>query len=108
MRPNHTLSRVTINAAAFIVLSSVQLIGEFLQKTEKYRERLVGAGSGNVVSDSWQKMGWVLFKREELKELRDTLHVRLANIGFLISTAQMSVSFDKIPVLKWLMNALQS
>jgi len=91
MRPNHTLSRATLNAAAYIVLSSVTLIGEFLEKTQKYRERLAGAGSGNSVSDSWQKMGWVLFKRDELRALRDALHLRLTNTSVLLSTAQMSV-----------------
>jgi hypothetical protein len=91
MRPNHTLDRATINAAAHIVLSSLTLVGAFLKKTEKYRERLSGAGLGNTMSDSWQKMGWVLFQREELKSLKDALHLRLTNIGVLLSTAQMLV-----------------
>jgi hypothetical protein len=89
LRPNDTLSQATINAAAYIVLSSVELIREFLRKTEKYRQRLSRAGSHNAVSDSWQKMGWVLFKREELKALKDALHLRVTNIGVLLSTAQM-------------------
>jgi hypothetical protein len=89
LRPSHTLSQATINAAAYIVLSSVELIGEFLRKTQKYRHRFTGAGPGNAVSDSWQKMGWVLFKREELRALKDALHLRLTNIGVLLSTAQM-------------------
>jgi len=87
MKPNPTLSRATINAASCIVLSSVSLIGEFLSKTQKYRERLYGGRSGNTVSDSWQKMGWVLFKKEELKALKEALHLRLANIAVLLSTA---------------------
>jgi hypothetical protein len=89
MRPNRTVSRSTINAASHIVLSSIELIGDFLAKTQKYRERLCGVGSGNAMSDSWQKMGWVLFKKEELKALRDTLHVKLTNIGILLATAHV-------------------
>jgi hypothetical protein len=89
MRPNHTLSRATINAAAYIALSSVELIGGFLKKTEKYRERMGGCGSSNVGSGSWPKMGWVLFDKNELKELKDSLHWRLTNIAALFSTAEM-------------------
>ena len=89
LRPSHCLSQATINAAAYIVLSSVELIGEFLRKTQKYRQRFTRAGPGHAVSDSWQKMGWVLFKREELKALKDNLHLRLTNIGVLLSTAEM-------------------
>lgn len=89
MQPSQTLHRSTINAAAHIVLSSVALIGDFLAKTQKYRERLSGSGAGNAMSDSWQKMGWVLFKKEELKALRDALHLRLTNIGVLLATAQL-------------------
>jgi hypothetical protein len=89
MRANGSVNQATINAASYIVLSSITLIGDFLAKTQKYRERLCGAGSGNAMSDSWQKMGWVLFKKEELKALRDTLLVKLTNIGILLTTAQM-------------------
>ncbi|KAH7327296.1 hypothetical protein BKA65DRAFT_364179, partial [Rhexocercosporidium sp. MPI-PUGE-AT-0058] len=84
-----TLSRATINAAAHIILSSTTLIGDLLAKTQKYRRRLSGSGSGTAMSDSWQKMGWVLFKKDELKSLRDALHLRLANINFLLVTAQL-------------------
>lgn len=89
LRPSHAISQATINAAAYIVLSSVELIGEFLRKTQKYRQRFSRDGPGRTISDSWQKMGWVLFKKEELKGLRDTLHLRLTNIGVLLSAAQM-------------------
>ncbi|KAE9378309.1 hypothetical protein N431DRAFT_306069, partial [Stipitochalara longipes BDJ] len=89
LSPSQTLSQATINAAAYIVLSSMELIGAFLLKTQKYRQRLARVGAGHPVSDSWQKMGWVLFKREELKALKDNLHLRLTNIGVLLSTAQM-------------------
>jgi hypothetical protein len=41
MRPSSTLSRATINVAPYIVLSSVNLIAEFLEKTKKYREQCV-------------------------------------------------------------------
>jgi hypothetical protein len=59
-----------------------------LAKTQKYRERLNGRESGNAVSDSWQKMGWVLFKKDELKALKEALHVKLTSVSLLIDTAQ--------------------
>jgi hypothetical protein len=40
MRANSTLSQATINSAQLIVMSSMELIGAFLAKTQKYRERL--------------------------------------------------------------------
>lgn len=89
MQPCKTLSRATINAAAHIVLSSMTLIGDFLAKTQKYRERMSQSGSGHALSDSWQKMGWALFKMEELKALKDALHLRLSNINVLLSAAQL-------------------
>jgi hypothetical protein len=55
LRPSDTLSQATINAAAYIVLSSVELIREFLRKTQKYRQRFSRSGPGSAVSDSWQK-----------------------------------------------------
>jgi hypothetical protein len=91
MQQSSDVSRATINAAAHIVLSSVTLIGDFLDRTKKYRDRISGTRRRNVVSDSWQKMGWVLFRKEELKALRNALHLRLANIAVLLSTAQMLV-----------------
>jgi hypothetical protein len=51
MRSSSTSSRATVNAVSHIVLLSVNLIAEFLEKTKKYRERFFGSGSGNTVSD---------------------------------------------------------
>lgn len=89
MTSNPNLTPATINAASHIVLSSIGLIGDFLEKTKRYRERLCGNNSANTLSDSWQKMGWVLFKKEELKTLKDTLHVKLSNISLLLATAKL-------------------
>ena len=65
------------------------LIGDFMTKTEGYRARLCGRTSGNAVSNSWQKVGWALFKKEELKDLKDRLHVKLSNISLLLQTAKL-------------------
>jgi hypothetical protein len=38
---------------------------------------------------SWQKVGWALFKKEELKDLKDRLHVKLSSISVLLQTAKL-------------------
>jgi hypothetical protein len=89
MTSNPTLSPATVNAASHIVLSSMTLIGDFLEKTKKYRKRLDGSHSGNAASDSWRKVGWVLFKKDELKALKDALHIKLSNVSLLLDTAKL-------------------
>jgi hypothetical protein len=89
MRPSDNLSLATVNAASYIVLSSLKLIGNFLEKTEKYRERLSGRARGGTISDSWQKVGWSLFGKEEMRSLRDGLHVKLSSLSVLLAVAQM-------------------
>jgi hypothetical protein len=89
MRANSTLSQATINMAQLIVMSSMELIGTFLSRTQKYREKLCGRRSGGNVSDSWQKVGWMLFKKEELRQLRGELHLKLSHISLLLATAQV-------------------
>ncbi|OBT52271.1 hypothetical protein VE04_07263 [Pseudogymnoascus sp. 24MN13] len=88
MTSNPTVSHATINAASCIVLSSMSIIDDFLERTKRYRERLCGRTQGNMLSDSWQKMGWALFGKEELKALKDALHTKLSSISVLLATAQ--------------------
>ncbi|RDW70971.1 hypothetical protein BP6252_07534 [Coleophoma cylindrospora] len=88
MTQNKNFSQATTNAASHIILSAIELIGKFLAKTQRYRESLCGGGNGNAVSNSWQKVGWVMFKSEELSELRDALHRKVCHVGVLLSTAQ--------------------
>lgn len=89
MTTNPTLSPATINAASHIVLSSMGLIGDFLERTKRYRGKFNGRLMGSGVSESWQKMGWVLFTKEELRALTNALHIKLSNISLLLSTAQL-------------------
>jgi hypothetical protein len=85
MQPNRNLDAATINAAGFIVMSSMNLIADFLAKTEEYRRKM----STKHCLSNWQKMGWVLFRKDELVELKDTLHQKLSNINVLLSTANL-------------------
>lgn len=93
MKVTNNVSQATINAASHIVLSSMEIIGDFLMRTERYREKMCGRRSKNPLSDSWQKMGWVLFKKDELKLLRDSLQLKLSSISVLLATAHLYVKF---------------
>ena len=89
MKASSMLSQATINVASHIVISSLELIGNFLERTKKYRQRFCSNSGTGLVADSWRKMGWALFKREELESLRESLHRKLTAIGVLFSTAQL-------------------
>lgn len=90
MKASNVLCQATINAASHIVLSSMELIGSFLERAKKYQRKLSGYNSGSsVVNGSWRKMGWALFKSDELKALRDALHLKLTAIGVLLSSARL-------------------
>ena len=89
MRASNILPQSTINAVSHIVLSSVQLIGDFLERTKRYREKLCASQELGSISNSWQKVGWALFGSEELRSLRNALHTRLTSIGTLLSVARL-------------------
>ena len=89
MKASNILRQDTINAVSHIVISSLELIGSFLERTKKYRQRFCSNSGSGLVTDSWRKVGWALFKREELESLRKSLHRKLTAIGVLLSTAQL-------------------
>lgn len=80
MKPSDTLDIATINAASHFVMSSMNMIGDFLVKTREYRRKAKAAG-GPFNMSAWQRMGWVLFKKEELTTLKNDLHQKISNIN---------------------------
>jgi hypothetical protein len=104
MRASSILSQATINAASHIIISSLEIIGRFLDKSQKYQRRLSGG-------DSWCKIGWALFKKDELKGLRDSLHVKLSAVNLLLSSARLFVFsllcslLITVEILPWLTSA---
>ncbi|KAI0154207.1 hypothetical protein GGR57DRAFT_492264 [Xylariaceae sp. FL1272] len=70
---NDILPKSTLNALAQIIMPSMAIIADFLDR-------------GGLES-SWCKVGWALFRRDELKMLRDTLHARLSAINTLLAAA---------------------
>ena len=87
MKQANQLSQSAVNALKHEVDSARKPVEDFLGKTEKYRKALQAGGSGSGLKDSWRKIGWSLFKKEEIATLRDVLQVRLLSINVLLSTA---------------------
>ncbi|KAF8251319.1 hypothetical protein K440DRAFT_81113 [Wilcoxina mikolae CBS 423.85] len=69
----------TINAIAYSVSLSRKPIEIFLSKIKRYR--------GRLKNSSWRKIGWALFKEDEVRELRDVLRMHIDCISLLVVTA---------------------
>jgi hypothetical protein len=87
MSSSNIFCQATINAISHIMNSSIDVMARFLEQTEKYRQSLSSNGGQSLAAESWRKIGWSLFKKEELTSLRDTLQTRLTAINILVSTA---------------------
>lgn len=77
----------TCNAIREEVKICEDLMLQFLQATEKYRDSLNKGGSRNKVKDAWKKMSWGLFKKEDIQELRESLKVHTDCITMLMMTS---------------------
>lgn len=86
VRKNKMLPPATINAVSHIVLSSIDIIASFLDRTKMYQKQLEDSRHSGI-QNSWYKVGWTLYKSDELKSLRDTLHSRLTSVHLLLSAA---------------------
>ncbi|KAI0898997.1 hypothetical protein F4806DRAFT_506843 [Annulohypoxylon nitens] len=82
---SETLPRPVLNSIAQIIMPSMTTIADFLDKATKYQKKLSPQGG---LSSSWCKMGWALFRKDELKLLHDTLHSRLSAINTLLDAAR--------------------
>ncbi|KAK0710430.1 hypothetical protein B0T21DRAFT_77654 [Apiosordaria backusii] len=80
------LPRHTVNSASFLIMSSMDIISRFLKRTEHLKKSLSTSGPP-AISDSWCKVGWALYGKEELRDLRDKLHNSLAALNLLFSAA---------------------
>ncbi|KAK8003928.1 hypothetical protein PG989_003647 [Apiospora arundinis] len=86
------LSRDIINGIACIVLSAVDIIDSFYERSKEYQhqlgERQAKMGKATTgFESSWCKIGWALFKKEELRALKAQLHERLTSVNVLIGMA---------------------
>ncbi|KAF8246129.1 hypothetical protein K440DRAFT_375341 [Wilcoxina mikolae CBS 423.85] len=77
----------TVNALKHAIWLCKAPIEKFLGKIENYRARLKKGGSGSRMMDSWRKMGWALFKEEDVRELRRVLATHMDCVQLLVITA---------------------
>jgi hypothetical protein len=87
IRVSNLFSQATMNAITCIINSSIEVMAGFLERTDKYRQSLSGMSRQSFAKDSWRKIGWSLYKSEELTTLRDSLQTRLTSISILVSAA---------------------
>ncbi|KAK8001728.1 hypothetical protein PG991_013950 [Apiospora marii] len=85
-------SRDIKNGIACIVLSTVDIIDSFYERSRQYQQRLgerrsKRARSVASLESSWCKVGWTLFKKEELRALKTQLHERLTSVHVLLGMA---------------------
>lgn len=80
------LPAATVNAASHIVLSSMETIAKFLERSKHYQKILENPRASTFQS-SWYKVGWTLYKSHELRALRDALHSKLTSVHVLLSAA---------------------
>ncbi|KAM5348874.1 hypothetical protein ACJ41O_008697 [Fusarium nematophilum] len=86
IRSHEMLPPATVNAASHIVLSSMDTIAKFLERTKHYQRQLEDPRA-SAFQNSWYKVGWTLYRSHELCALRDALHSRLTSVQVLLSAA---------------------
>jgi hypothetical protein len=65
------------------------IIRRFNDKTKKFKEPLSIGGSDSKVRNSWKKVQWALFKKEDVAKFREQLRCCTGTLNLLITTAQM-------------------
>jgi hypothetical protein len=79
------LPRAAAQAIIAHVLKCEPLLRKFDTTTEKYKKSLSRGGSGKKLKDSWRKIGWGMYKRDEILELFDGLGKQMDAINLLLS-----------------------
>jgi len=75
----------TMIAIHELVRQCEPLLRKFDTATEKYKRSLSSGGSGRKLNDSWRKIGWGMYKRDEILELFDGLGKQMDAINLLLS-----------------------
>lgn len=68
--------------------SARELLGEFYASISSYKGSLQEGGSGSMIRDSWWKIGWSLFKKEEVVEMRRRLKDQVERHNALLAVSQ--------------------
>jgi hypothetical protein len=87
---NQNISQATFSSASWIVMGAMDIIKSFLDKTKKYDRRLGGLGTSGM-AQNLRKIGWTLYKADDMKKLRETLHAQLSSLNVLLVAANLYV-----------------
>jgi hypothetical protein len=93
MTYSRIIPQATINSASYIVMSPMDVIANFLEPSKQYQKRLGGgqagpvAAAGELANSSWYKIGWALYKKDELRQLCETFRSRLCSDQVLLASA---------------------
>jgi hypothetical protein len=85
---NQSVSEATFASASYIAMGAMDIIKVFLDKTKKYEKRLGGLGNSGI-AQNLRKVGWTLYKADDMKRLRETLHARLSSLNLLLVAANL-------------------
>lgn len=92
-RRNHTPLLPSLQNAHRQALSvSHALLKDIHARIAKYQASLRKGGSGSMMRDSWRKIGWALFQKPELEEMRTTMMAQVETHNILLSLALRSVA----------------
>ena len=81
----HQLPLCTTNAILKHLGQCSAHLRKFSAIIEKHRKSLSKGGSGNRIADSWRKIGWSVFTREEIKEINGALEEDVNFISMMLT-----------------------
>ncbi|THH03786.1 hypothetical protein EW146_g10344 [Bondarzewia mesenterica] len=86
------------NGIKFALSRCQFLITDFYQRMRGYQNSLQRGGSGSRMRDSWRKIGWSIFKREEVIDLKRKLADQKNTIVLMLSMSD-GAALDRIEQL---------
>ncbi|KAJ7919578.1 hypothetical protein B0H13DRAFT_1988355 [Mycena leptocephala] len=86
------------NAIEYSLRRCQNLMNAFLDRIKNYKPALQKGGSGSSWKDNWRKVGWHIFRREELVELRLKLAEQKATINMMLTMSHCT-ALDRIEEL---------
>ncbi|KAF7366142.1 hypothetical protein MVEN_00491100 [Mycena venus] len=87
---NHVIRQSVRNAIEHSLRRCRDLMNVFLDRIKNYKPALQKGGSGSSWRDNWRKIGWHIFRREELVELRLKLAEQKATINMMLSLSHIT------------------
>lgn len=85
---NRNICQATFKAASHIVKEAMDIIESYLDKTKGYDRRLGGLRA-SCIAQNFRKVGWTLYKADDMKKLKERLHTRLNSLNLLFVAANL-------------------